>query len=222
MNAHASHDVHGPHGLVGTLSAEPPATGQAVIDLTEGGRLVVPAEALSPRRDGGFDLPEFLKSTPADGHTSSVTSSEVNGSVRDAPPQLAAVGQPVTVPVIREEVAVDKRTREVGKVVVHIAPTAREEVVDLPLTEEHVDVERVPVNRFVAGPVAVREEGATTVIPVLEEVLVVEKRLLLKEEVRITRRRVTIHEPQRVVLRREEVHILRSQNPTHSGGDAQG
>jgi stress response protein YsnF len=44
---------------------------------------------------------------------------------------------------------------------------------------------------------------------VLEEVLVVEKRLLLKEEVRITKRRIETHMPQRVILRREEVAVER-------------
>ena len=35
------------------------------------------------------------------------------------------------------------------------------------------DVRRVPVNRFIDGPVPVREEGDVTVVPVYEEVLVV-------------------------------------------------
>jgi stress response protein YsnF len=47
------------------------------------------------------------------------------------------------------------------------------------------------------------------VIPLLEEFLVVEKRLLLKEEVCITRRRVDTHAPQRVTLRREDAVMER-------------
>jgi hypothetical protein len=46
---------------------------------------------------------------------------------------------------------------------------------------------------------------------VLEEVFVVDKRLLLKEEVRITTRRRETHAPQRVVLRHEEVTVERIQ-----------
>ena len=53
-----------------------------------------------------------------------------------------------------------------------------------------------------------RSEEDTLIIPVLEEVLVVEKRLLLKEEVRITKREET-HTPQRVTLRREEAAVER-------------
>ena len=54
-----------------------------------------------------------------------------------------------------------------------------------------------------------RSEEDTLVIPLLEEVLVVEKRLLLKEEVRITKRRMETHRPQRVTLRREEAVVER-------------
>jgi stress response protein YsnF len=63
----------------------------------------------------------------------------------------------------------------------------------------------------VEGPISAHSEEDTLIIPVLEEVLVVEKRLLLKEEVRITTRRVETHAPKRVVLRREEATVERSQ-----------
>jgi len=42
---------------------------------------------------------------------------------------------------------------------------------------------------------------------VLEEMLVVEKRLVLKEEVRITKRRIEETEQARIVLREEHVDI---------------
>jgi uncharacterized protein (TIGR02271 family) len=74
---------------------------------------------------------------------------------------------------------------------------------------DEVVVERVPINRVVEGPVSVRSEEDTLVIPLLEEVLVVEKRLLLKEEIRITKQRVETHAPQRVTLRREEAVVER-------------
>ncbi|MFD1693079.1 DUF2382 domain-containing protein [Azotobacter chroococcum] len=56
----------------------------------------------------------------------------------------------------------------------------------------------------------VRQEGDVTVIPVLEEVLVVEKRLVLKEELRV--RRVVHEEPHSVpvTLRREQVTVERT------------
>lgn len=45
----------------------------------------------------------------------------------------------------------------------------------------------MPVGRQVEATPAVREEGDVTIYPVMEERLVVEKRLFLKEELRVTR-----------------------------------
>lgn len=78
------------------------------------------------------------------------------------------------------------------------------------LAREEVQVERVPVNRVVDEPFGQYQEGDTTIIPVFEEVLVVEKRLMLKEEVRITRRRKTRDEHRDVRLRAERVRITRN------------
>ena len=98
---------------------------------------------------------------------------------------------------------------ETGRVRIRKIVHEREEIVDPPLVRDEVDIERVPINRVVEGPISVRSEEDTLIIPVLEEVLVIEKRLLLKEEVRITKRRVETHTPQRVTLRREEAAVER-------------
>ena len=85
--------------------------------------------------------------------------------------------------------------------------TEREETVDEPLLRADVQVERVPINRVVTEAPQARQEGDTLVVPILEEVLVVEKRLMLKEEVRITRTQTEVHQPQAVTLRMEEAVI---------------
>ena len=80
----------------------------------------------------------------------------------------------------------------------------------VPVVAEEVTIERVPVNTLVAGeaPTPYEEDGVL-VIPILEEVLVVEKRLLHKENVRVTKRRIRISQPQQVTLRREVVEVER-------------
>ena len=85
--------------------------------------------------------------------------------------------------------------------------TEREETVDEALLRESVQVERIPINRLVSEAPGSRQEGDTLVVPILEEVLVVEKRLMLMEEVRITRTRTEVHQPQTVTLRSEEAVI---------------
>ena len=54
-----------------------------------------------------------------------------------------------------------------------------------------------------------RHEGDVTIIPLIEEVLVVEKRLLLREEIRVSRRKTTVNNPQVYTLRREDVQVER-------------
>jgi uncharacterized protein (TIGR02271 family) len=90
-------------------------------------------------------------------------------------------------PIIQESLDVETCPVETGRVRLRKVVHEREEVVDPPLWREEVVVERVSVDRFVDGPISTRAEGDTVIIPVLEEVLVVEKRLLLKEEVHVTK-----------------------------------
>jgi uncharacterized protein (TIGR02271 family) len=126
---------------------------------------------------------------------------------RDA--DSVASGSPLVLPVIEEALEVHTSPVETGRVRIRKVVHEREEIVDPPLLRDEVVVERVPINRVVEGPISVRSEEGTLIIPLLEEVLVVEKRLLLKEELRIIKRRVETHTPQRVTLRREEAVVER-------------
>jgi uncharacterized protein (TIGR02271 family) len=116
---------------------------------------------------------------------------------------------PLVLPVIQEALDVRTRRVETGRVRITKVIHEREELVDEPLVQEEVTIERVPVNRVVEGPIPVRHEGDTLIVSVLEEVLVVETRLLLTEELRITTRRTETHQPVPVTLRREDVTIER-------------
>ena len=116
---------------------------------------------------------------------------------------------PLVLPVMEETLTVETRPVETGRVRLRKVVHEREELVDPPRLREEVSIERVPVNRVVEGPVPVRYEGDTMIVSVLEEVLVVDTRLLLKEEVHITTRRTETHTAQRVTLRHEDVTIER-------------
>jgi uncharacterized protein (TIGR02271 family) len=118
----------------------------------------------------------------------------------------------VVIPLAAESLEIGKRVVDTGRGVrVTKTVSEREELVDEPLEEDELRVERVPINQVLQPhetPVA-RQEGDVTVIPVLEEVVVTEIRRMLKEEVRITRVRREVHKPQRVVLRSEQVSVER-------------
>lgn len=113
----------------------------------------------------------------------------------------------IVVPILAEQLNIGRERILTGGVRVRKTVHERTETVDEPTLQEQVDVERVPVNRFVAEEPAVRYEGDTMIVPLLEEVLVVEKRLVLREEIRITKRRANVRNPQQIVLRREEAAL---------------
>lgn len=116
------------------------------------------------------------------------------------------------VPVVEETVTVDKRRNVTSIVRARTVTHENLVTVDEPMLSEQVDIERVPIDRFVDAPLPVRQEGETTIIPIVEEVVVVEKRLKLVEEVRLTKRQTIKHKPQTTV-RRQEVIVDRLPAP---------
>jgi uncharacterized protein (TIGR02271 family) len=117
------------------------------------------------------------------------------------------------VPVVEETAVVYKERVVTDTVRLHKRVHEEEEVLDIPVQDEAIEVERVPLGRWVDEPIAVRREGDTTIYPVLQEVLVVEKRLRLVEEVRVTHRRAIHRARERVGLRREEIVVERDATP---------
>ncbi|KYF50756.1 hypothetical protein BE08_34835 [Sorangium cellulosum] len=114
------------------------------------------------------------------------------------------------VPVVAQELEVMKRTVESGRVRITKEVHERVEAVEEPLARERAVVERVAINQVVTERPATRQEGDALIIPIVEEVLVVEKRLVLKEELRITRvRSVEMSPPEHVTLRSEDVRVER-------------
>jgi stress response protein YsnF len=106
--------------------------------------------------------------------------------------------------------------------IVRVTTVTREQehFVDEELSQQHVEIERVPVGRQVDAIPLVREEGDTTVLPVMEEVIVIERRLILKEEIRVTRVRSTERHRERVVLRKQDAVISRTEaGPATVGND---
>lgn len=115
-------------------------------------------------------------------------------------------------PVVREEVQVDKRVVDTGRGVrIHKTVAEHPCHIDERLSRDEVEISHVPVDRIVpldAAP-ATRYEGDTLVVPILEEVLVVERRVRIKEEVRITRTRREEHHAETVMLKSEQVSVER-------------
>ncbi|MDQ3031116.1 MAG: YsnF/AvaK domain-containing protein [Myxococcota bacterium] len=191
MEAHAQDRagprVEGNDGLRGRLitplSSE--AGAQATVELEEGTRVVLPVDVLRPMADGSYRLPLSRA-------------------------ELGAVASAAVIPVIAEQVDVAKTIVDVARVRISKRVSERVEEVTPQLAREEITVERVAVNQYVDSPPGNRTEGDALVVPLLEEVLVVEKRLLVREELRIRKTLVPQEgATQQVTLRREDVDIER-------------
>src|SRR5829696_6311331 len=177
-------------GVRGTLEAPINDVDEhARVLLPDGRRLRLPPDALERREHGTLVF---------------------RGSFEELAAAARGQTSAAVVPVIEEELRVGKRVVETGRVRIRKTVHEHEEVVDEPLMREEYDVERVPIDEFVDAPVGPRHEGETLIVPVLEEVLVVEKRLVVREELRITRKRTEGRRPQRVKLLSEEVSVERA------------
>jgi stress response protein YsnF len=111
----------------------------------------------------------------------------------------------IVVPLLQERAFLTKRKIVTGSVRIRTVTREHEELVNEFLTREKVEIERLPVRKLIDRAPEVRNEGDVLIIPVIEEVLVVERRLLLKEEIRVRRVRVTERHQASVKVRRQEV-----------------
>jgi uncharacterized protein (TIGR02271 family) len=195
MQSMNSAAVRGKDGWCGTvLPPEPPTRRDPThvrVRLESGEHYLVPAAVVIPQPDGSVYVPLRV--------------AELVPAPREEPAETISA----VVPVLAEELEVQTRVVETGKVRLTKVVHEREAHVDEPLWREEVEVTRVPMQRVVEGPVPVREEHGTTIISVVEEVLVVEKRWMLREEIHIRQQRLETHQPQQITLRSEAVQVER-------------
>lgn len=108
-----------------------------------------------------------------------------------------------------EEVSVARETVETGRLHVGKHTRTREQLVETDLLREAVEVTTVPVGVIVDAMPAIRDDGETLIIPIVEEFLVVERKLRLKEELHVRRIRTTEHHRETVTLHYQEADVTR-------------
>lgn len=187
--------VTGKDGLRGTIEGitddSSPTQRRVLIRLADGKPVMIPASLLERRAEGVYYLP-FSRAEIEQGELS----------------EELADNTTRTIPVVEEEVDVSKRVVS-NKVRITKRVSEREEQVDVPLLQERAEIKRVAVNKYVERVPKPRTEGDTLIIPLVKEVLVLEKRLLLTEEIHISRQRETTHHRESVTLKSEEIDIDR-------------
>ncbi len=132
----------------------------------------------------------------------------------DAGPQqdqfLSSDLESVTVPLVAERLDVRTRTVPTGKVRLQKTVQEYEEELNVPLAARTFRVERIALDQVVEAPPPIRQEGDTTIYPILEERLILTKQLVLKEEVRVTKVESETLDTQVVSLRREHLAVERT------------
>jgi uncharacterized protein (TIGR02271 family) len=116
---------------------------------------------------------------------------------------------------VQEHLTVDKQAVETGRVRIRTVIDEKLVRVAEDLERDDVTIERVAINREVAEPPRTREEDGVLIVPIVEEVVVVEKRLVLKEElhVRRNRKREPVDAAVRVKSMRAEIERFAPDEP---------
>jgi uncharacterized protein (TIGR02271 family) len=122
---------------------------------------------------------------------------------------MAEQEEVASIPLVEERIAVSRKEVETGRLRVRISVDEREEQVAAELARDEVEIRRVPKNQALTEVPGVRTDGDVTIIPVVEEQLVVEKRLVLVEEIHVVRKSETERREIPVTLRSERADIER-------------
>jgi len=115
-----------------------------------------------------------------------------------------------TIELAQETVTVSKDTVVKGRVSVRTVTEEFRENVSAELSGRMVVVEHVPVDRIVDAMPEVRVEGDVTIVPVFEEVLVVERRIRLVEEIHVRHETTTETVELPVTVRRQRAVVERT------------
>ena len=118
--------------------------------------------------------------------------------------------QDAVIPLYADTVSIARRKVEGDTIRVTVHTHTREQVIEQDRVQTHVEIERIPIGRMVDAAPPMRTEGDTIFIPVVEEIVVVERRLVLKEEIVLRRVRTTDRHRESVILREQEAVIERA------------
>lgn len=116
----------------------------------------------------------------------------------------------IVVPLHKEEATISRRVIAGDTVRISTVTEQREHVVDEPVFRERVEIEHVAVGRDIETVPEIVQNGDVTIIPVVEEILVVQRRLMLKEELHVRRVRDTAQHHEVVLLREQKAVVTRT------------
>lgn len=160
-------------------------------------------------------MPQENKRNPRSSKRANTDRSEPDTAKRRGSPRLLAedvAGEVFDEAVLRlaeERLSVEKRIVESGRVRVRRTTTEKVQKVDVPLSSDTYEVRRVEIGKLVKKTPAVRETRTEIIIPVVEEILIVERRLVLREELHIRKVRSVERHTEEFTLRVQQATVDR-------------
>jgi uncharacterized protein (TIGR02271 family) len=161
---------------------------------------------VAPTASETFATTETTTATPPVDTTATAGWTGTTAAQPSATDRTLAEGESVVVPVFEEELTATKTPYERGEVRVEKDVVTEERVLDVPVTEEEVHVQRRAVDRPIEAPERAFEERVIEV-PLRGEDVDVQKRVRVAEEVEISKEPVQRTERVKGTVRREEVHV---------------
>lgn len=154
---------------------------------------------------------DTAKAVPAPRETAvSATAATAASAAATATPRRAGTSadrDEIRIPLLREEIGIEKVARESGHVRIHKTVHTEEKHFSVPVTREDVVIEHVAVGRdpASAGDGAFRED--TVDVPLYEEEVRVSKRPILEEEVVVRTVARSVEREGSAMLRHEEAEV---------------
>lgn len=112
-------------------------------------------------------------------------------------------------PLAEETFRVERRSVEAARLRIDTVVEERALLVEEMLASEDVVVERVPLGAIVKTAPPPRQEGDTLIVPLVEEEIFIQRRLVVREEVRVTKKKTEKPFTESVSLRREDAVVTR-------------
>ncbi|WP_242154884.1 YsnF/AvaK domain-containing protein [Sphingomonas sp. BAUL-RG-20F-R05-02] len=122
-----------------------------------------------------------------------------------------------TIPLYEEQLEIDKLQTVTDRVKVSTHVDERTVLLEDTVERGDLTIERIAVDRAVTEAPEPRQEGDTLIVSLIEERLVVEKRLFVIEELRITRTSTTEHVAIPATVRTMRATVAHAKQPPATG-----
>lgn len=146
------------------------------------------------------DLPSYIDTSLAT--DSAVSDEETMPTLPSGEWTPPSEEETLRIPLAAEELTAYKQAALLGKVHLHKGVETVEQRLSVPVYREEAVIERIPPDQYDAGAPSNPNE---TIIPILEEQLVVEKRTVIKEYIRVRKNVIAEQRDVQDTVRREYV-----------------